>query len=531
MGILASALRAEDASRRPDADFWYSSAPSLGTFSGVAIGAEAALQSSPVWAATRLIADSVAMTPIITYSRRRDGGKDRAPEHPVYELLHDQPNQWQTAYAWKRMMMVHALLWGNGYSRIVSGPRGTVDQLIPLHPDGVRVQRIAGNKTYTSYSHGFYAGYSQYPTSTVRYQVLGSDGVWETVNDEDIFHLPGLSLDGVSGLCLMRYARESIALEIAAKRHSALAFGQGTRLSGILKVKGTLGKEAKDRLIESWQENKGGLANHFKSAILDDNADWIQTGMNNQDAQLLEQLNWSVEDVARFFNVPLHMIQHTSKETSWGSGIEQISLGFVTYSLLPWLTNWEQTIGKDLITARRTYFAEFLLDNLLRGDTKSRYEAYQIALGGNNGPGWMDGDEVRIRENMNPRGLTTIHQGPTGSPSGPSRPPVGAQAADNLHLRLMVRDAAARIVRKEISAMDRAFKRTGGSGEEWAVSVREFYSDHAAMVSAVLGISRADADRYALEQQQQMLIEPAAMDYWEGHRIDELAAIALGGEA
>lgn len=511
MGLLASVLRADTTvGRAPWDEFWYSSTPSLATYSGVSVGAETALQSSPVWAATRLIADSVAMTPIITYARRSDGGKNRAPDHPVYDLLHDQPNRWQTAYAWKRMMMVHALLWGNAYSRILPGSRGAVDQLMPLHPDSVRVENLPDGRG-------------------IRYQVRQKNGTEIPVNDEDMFHLPGLSLDGVSGLCLMRYARESIALEMAAKRHSALAFGQGTRLSGILKVKGSLSKEAKDRLIQSWNENKAGLNNHFKSAILDDQADWIQTGMNNEDAQLLEQLNWSVEDVARFFNVPLHMIQHTSKETSWGSGIEQISLGFVTYSLLPWLTNWEQTISKDLIVASRYYFAEFLLDNLLRGDTKTRYEAYQIAAGGQ--APWMIRNEIRLRENMNPlpgmdEPLQPLNMGPSGGPASPAR------ASDNLYLRLMVRDAAARIIRKEIAAMGGAERRTGGTGDAWRAAVSEFYTDHGRLVSQVLGLSAADTERYIGGQRDALLLDgPAAMDEWEPRCVEELMNLALGGDS
>lgn len=510
MGLLASALRGEDTSRAPWADYWYQPVGASGaTYSGVSVSADTALSSSPVWAATQLQSNSIAMAPIIMYGRLPDGGKERAWDHPLYELLHDQPNGWQTAYQWKSMMMVHALLWGNGYSQIKPGPRGDPAALVPLHPDGVRVEQLPDG-------------------GGIRYQVRQRDGREEPVNDEDMFHLPGLSIDGISGLSIIRYARESIGLELAAKRHSALAFGQGTTLSGILKVKGSLPKEAKDRLVQSWQGEKGGGANAFKSAVLDENADWIQTGMNNQDAQLLEQLGWSVEDCARFFNVPLHMIQHTSKETSWGTGIESIKNGYVTFSVMPWTMKWEQVILKDLIIAKRVYFAEFLLDVLLRGDTLTRYQAYQIALGGNNGPGWLKPNEVRIRENMNPEpGLDEINRGPSGPPPGGLPTPLPrAQASDNLHLRLMVRETAARLARMETAAVDKAGERGLLNAEAGRQARADFYAEHPRRLTMVLGISADSAERYCRGQQGESL----ACIWNEGQRTDELTALALGGD-
>lgn len=529
MGLLATSFRAEDAaSRSPLSNYWYTDFPGLGTFSGVTIGVEASLGSSVVWAATRLLAESLAMLPLLVYARRDDGGKNRAPNHPLYDILHGQANRWQTSFAWKRMMMVHALLWGNAYSRIVPGPRGAVDQLIPLHPEGVRVERISGNWTYTSYAHGTYSAVYPRPTQTVRYRVLAADGRWETVNDEDIFHLPGISLDGVSGLCVMRYARESIALEVAAKRHAALAFGQGTRLSGILKVKGTLSRDAKDRLLDSWQEQKGGLNNHFKSAVLDESADWIQTGMNNEDAQLLQQLNWSVEDVARFFNVPLHMIQHTSKETSWGSGIEALGIGFVTYSLMPWLTNWEQTVAKDLITSADTYFVRFLLAALLRGSTKERYEAYQIAAGGQ--APWITRNEVRILEDMNPLPglddpLRPLNMGPGGAVTGAA---LGEAATSNEYLRLFLRDAAGRVLRREMAAMSKLARRVGDDSAAWRREVESFYAEHLPVVMQTLRLGDEAARRFVAEQQASLVAHgPAAMDSWEPARIERLMNLAM----
>lgn len=507
MGLLASTLRAEEfANRAPWADYWYQPREAS-TYSGVNVTADTALSSSPVWAAIQLQSNSVGMTPIILYRRLRDGGKERATDHPIYDLLHDSPNQWQTAPEWVSMMMVHALLWGNGYSLIEPGQRGPVDQLIPLHPDGVRVERLPNNRGR-------------------RYMVRQEDGTWKAINDEDVFHLPGLSIDGISGLSIMRYARESIGLELAAKRHAALAFGQGTRLSGILKIKGSLSKEAKDRLLESWQDTKGGGANAYKSAVLDDQADWIQTGMNNEDAQLLEQLNWSVEDTARYINVPLHMIQHTTPSTSWGTGIESIKNGYVTFSVMPWTVKWQARIKKDLITANRVYFAEFLLDSLLRGDTLTRYQAYQIALGGNNSPGWMSPNQVRQIENMNPEpGGDEINRGPQPTPTSP---PAALGARDNLSLRLMVREAAARLARMETAAMEKADRKGLDDPGSWGPAVMAFYREHAGRLSSVLGISSGAAASYCREQADRL--GAGGFATWlddEAYRIDRLASLAL----
>ncbi len=512
MGLLASALRgSEFMDRNPLSDYWYypRSEPS---YSGVSVSADTALSSSPVWAAVQLLSNSIAMAPIILYRRLSDGGKERAPDHPLYDLLHDSPNPWQTAYQWKSMMMVHALLWGNGYSQIKPGPRGPVDMLIPLHPDGVRVETLADGQG-------------------IRYQLRQKNGTWQPVNDEDIFHLPGLSMDGISGLFIMRYARESIGLELAAKRHAALSFGRGTRLSGILKIKGSLSKEAKDRLVESWAEGKGGGENAYKVAALDDNVDWIQTGMNNEDAQLLEQLNWSVEDVARFINVPLHMIQHTTPATSWGTGIESIKNGYVTFSVMPWTVKWEQVIHKDLILAKRAYFAEFLLDILLRGDTLARYQAYQIALGGNNSPGWMSQEEVRSKENMNPQPEQgTLNPGPQPGATG-APPPTGTSARDNLSLRLMVREAAARVARMETAAMEKADRKAREDPDSWSNAVKAFYSDHKGRLSSVLGLTAADADHYCRMQVDSLLVLDQFGGWLENesYRIDDLVTDALDG--
>ncbi len=511
MGIVARLLSPQAMDRNPANDFWFTDiGTAVPSMSGVSVGAHTALQASPVWAAVRLLAESVAMMPLIVYRRRSDGGKERAWDHPLYDLLHDAPNPIQTAFAWKRLMMVHALLWGNAYSEILPGPRGPVDQLMPLHPDRVRVEQIPGG---------------------IRYQVHRQDGRWEPVNDEDMFHLPGLSLDGVSGLSVLRYARESIGLHLSAKGQAARSFGQGLKHTGVFKHPGKMSEPAQDRFRKSVQDLAGGWRNAGAFLIVEEGMEWIKTGMTNEEAEMIAQLDWSVPDCARYFNVPLHMIQQESKDTSWGSGIEGMKNEFVTFSVMPWGTNWQDTIRKDLIVANRLYFAEFLTEALLRGNTKDRYEAYQIAVGGN-GP-WMTRNEVRVLENMNPLpGLDEPLQPLNMGPGGTSQAALAEAARSNGHLRTFLRDAAARVVRKEIAAMDRAAKRAGDVAAVWRQEVEAFYSDHGAFVTQLLRIGGDEADGYVAEQRADLLAHgPSAMDGWEPRRIDDLVKLALGGDS
>jgi HK97 family phage portal protein len=509
--VLARALARGIAALNPLDDRYYSMPGGGMSAAGVYITAESALAHSAVWACVRLLAESTASLPLLVYRRRLDGGKDRALDHPIYDLLHSGPNPQTTAFSFKRVEMVHALLWGNAYAQILPGPRGPVDRLRVLHPDGVRP--------------------ILQPDGTLAYRVNFKDGPRMLLDDE-VFHLPGLSLDGYQGLSVMQYAREAIGLGLQARQYQSRFFSQGGRLGGILKVKGRLSKDGKLKLKEDWTAGNSGAAGAYRVAVLDEDAEFQTIGLTAEDAQVLSSLEWSSQDSARFFNVPLHMIGDTSNVTSWGSGIEQLSLGFVTYSLMPWLVNWQDTIGKDLIIANRTYFAEFLVDALLRGDTLKRYQAYQLAAGGQ--APWMTRNEVRAAENRNPlEGLDEVLQPLNmGSTTGPnnsaSQQSLGEQARANPYLEVFVRDAAARVVRKEIAALSRAAKRAAGDAEAWRDAAVHFYAEHTTFVAETLRLEPEQARQYCVRQLGELLERgPRAMDDWEPDRIDDLVAHAL----
>jgi HK97 family phage portal protein len=486
----------------------------------VNVSAETALMSSAVWGCTRLIAESIAMMPIITYRRQSDGGKSRAWGHPLYDILHDDPNEQQTAFVWKRTMLVQALLYGGGYSRIVPGARGAVDQLVPIHADTIRVEQLADGG--------------------IRYQVRGPNGLESPLNAEDVFHLPGLSIDGINGMGLVQYARESIGLALAAEAYSAKFYAQNAQPGGLIKSPSKLDDTRFERLRDQWESRQQGPDNWHRVAILEGGAEWVQTGISPADAQLIEQLDWSAADVARFFNVPLHMIQLMTKSTSWGTGIEEMGIQFVTYTLQPWIQNFEQLIRKKLVVASRLYFAEFLMDSLMRGKLVERYQAYATGRQW----GWLSVNDVRQKENMNPveNGdgyMQPLNMSDLGAPPpvpakplppGSKDPPSPAKGggANQGHYYTLVHEAAGRVVRKETAAMGKAAGRCSCQ-DAWVEAVREFYATHPTFVQQVMGIDQERAEQWAAEQMAELLEGGAGeMADWETRRVGDLVALAMG---
>lgn len=414
MAILSSLFgrpRA-DAQRSPLDDFYYGPAP-LRTAAGVRIDRETALKLSAVWRCVHIIAGSVATLPLVVYRRLPNNGKERAPNHPLYDVLHTRPNAEQTSYEFREMLTAHLLLRGNAYAQIVPGARGVVDQLMPLHPDAVTPERRGGR---------------------VVYNVLDEDGRRKTLLDDEVFHVRGLSNDGLVGMGVLDYARETLGIGVAQDRFAGTFFSQAPQPGGVLEHPTVLKADALQALKEGWSEGFSG-ANAHKTPVLQGGTKYHQlaVGLTAEQAQLIAAREFTIQDVARWFGVPNHLVGETTKETSWGSGIEQMSLGFVVYTLMPWLTRWEQRIGHDLILAPG-YFAEHIIDALLRADTKTRYEAYQIAAGGS--APWMNRNEIRRLENLNPLdGLDEVLQpsGMTSAGSPPTRPAADEALAAETH--------------------------------------------------------------------------------------------------
>lgn len=462
-------------SRNADDDRWWGGAATQ-SMAGVSVDVDAALKISAVWACVRLLSETIASLPLNMYQRRSDGGRELAPTHPLQSVLHDQPNANQTSIDFRNMMTGHVLLRGDAYAEIVPGARGAVDQLLPIHPDRVTVERLAGGR--------------------LRYQVRQNDGARRPYNQESIFHLRGPSRDGLTGMSIIDYARDSFGVSLAAEHYGSRFFRSDSRPGGILKTLRKLSPEAKARLKSQWQSAHSG-GNQSRVAVLEEGVEWQSVGVTPEQAQFLGTREFHAEDVCRWFGVPPHMIGLTSKATSWGSGIEEMGIGFVTYTLLPWLTRWQQTISKDLIIAPGMYFAAFTVEGLLRGDIGKRYGAYATARQW----GWMSVNDIRRLENMNPVDGGDVYLQPMNMLNAGEGDRSRAEAqgrrelASGEHYRLLAEEAAGRLVRKEMAAVMQMLSR-GGSHTD----INDFYGRHANLVAQTLRVPFEVAQNFCLGQ-------------------------------
>lgn len=390
--------------RGPADDFLYNDAPYFGpTGAGVYVGPDSAMRATAVLACVRVLSDSVAQIPRHLYERVTQGSsnKRRATEHPIYRLLHDTPNDQMTGYDFFKFMQMHLCLRGNAYAFIELTRGGEVRALIPLHPSNVQVKRLESGE--------------------IEYKVYEKQQ-WVKYPAGKILHVKGLSDDGVLGLSPIGEAREAVGLSLASESYGARFFGNGARPGIAIKVKGKMSADDKEKFGEDWQRRYGRGGAH-RPAVLDQETDLTTFGIPPEDAQFLETRQFQVEEIARIYGVPPHMIGAVSKVTSWGTGIEQQSIGFVTYTLQPWLENWAAALGRMLLTSdeRNRYFIEFLTDSLVKADIKSRYAAYWTGRQ----MGVLSANDIRDRENMNPlpAGVGDIYWQPVNMIEAGSTPP------------------------------------------------------------------------------------------------------------
>lgn len=360
-----------------DYEAWAAMGLTSPSAAGVSVSTEGSLRLAAVWACVRVLSQTMASLPLVVYERL-DRGKRRAPDHPLWELLHNEPNPLMTSYEWRQALMGHLALWGNAYSEIEMSGAGQVVALWPLRPDRmVEVWRTGDGLRY-------------------RYEL--PDGERVVLSGERVFHVRGLSSDGVLGYSPIATTRQAVALGLAAEEFGARFFGNDARPGGVLQHPGVLGDQAHGRLQKSWESRHGGLARSHRVAILEEGMTYQQIGIPPEDAQFLETRKFQAEEIARVFGVPAHKVGLLDRATF--SNIEHQSIEFVTDTVRPYAVQWEQAILSRLMGRgdRGRYFAEFLVDGLLRGDTVSRYQAY--ATGRQNG--WLSANDIRELENMNP---------------------------------------------------------------------------------------------------------------------------------
>ena len=386
MGILTGLFKSRDKPTDRTAGSSYSFFLG-GTAAGKYVTERSAMQMTAVYCCVRILSEAVASLPLQFYRYTDDGGKEKAVEHPLYFLLHDEPNPEMTSFIFRETLMTHLLLWGNAYSQIIRNGKGEVIALYPLMPDRMKVKRDSDGRIYYEYT--------VYDSDDVEGR-KGTDKAGRTVKlqPSDVLHIPGLGFDGLVGYSPIAMAKNAIGLAIATEEYGSKFFANGAAPSGVLEHPGTIKDPSKVR--ESWQATFGGSGNANKIAVLEEGMKYTPISISPEQAQFLETRKFQIDEIARIFRVPPHMIGDLEKSSF--NNIEQQSLEFVKYTLDPWVSRWEQAMVRALLTPdeKKKYFFKFNVDGLLRGDYQSRMSGYATARQN----GWMSANDIRELEQM-----------------------------------------------------------------------------------------------------------------------------------
>lgn len=352
-----------------------------GSSAGKNVNERSAMQMTAVYSCVRILAEAVAGLPLHLYRYKEDGGKERAIDNNLYHLLHDEPNKEMSSFIFRETLMTHLLLWGNAYAQIIRNGKGEVVALYPLMPNKMQVDRDENGELYYIYTR------SSDEAKTM-------EGVTVYLTPRDVLHIPGLGFDGLVGYSPIAMAKNAIGLAIATEEYGAKFFANGAAPSGVLEHPGTI--KDPSRLKENWNSTFGGSANSGKVAVLEEGMKYTPISISPEQAQFLETRKFQIDEIARIFRVPPHMVGDLEKSSF--SNIEQQSLEFVKYTLDPWVIRWEQSLSRALLNEdeKRKYFFKFNLEGLLRGDYESRMSGYAVARQN----GWMSANDIRELENM-----------------------------------------------------------------------------------------------------------------------------------
>lgn len=341
---------------------------------GKPVTEESALQITAVYACVRVLAETLAGLPLHVYRYNNSGGKEKYRKHSLYKLLHDEPNPEMTSFAFRETLMSHLLLWGNAYAQVIRDGAGVVRALYPLMPNRMAVKRSESGRVYYEYSR--------------------ESGEQVPLTAENVLHIPGLGFDGLVGYSPIDMAREAIGLAMATEEYGAKFFANGAAPGGALEHPGTI--KDPQRVKESWNATYQGSQNAHRVAVLEEGMKYTPIGISPEQAQFLETRKFQINEIARIFRVPPHMIGDLEKSSF--SNIEQQSLEFVKYTLDPWVIRWEQAIYRRLLaeSEKDSVSVKFNVDGLLRGDYESRMNGYAVARQN----GWMSANDIRELENL-----------------------------------------------------------------------------------------------------------------------------------
>lgn len=350
------------------------------TSAGRPVTERSAMQMTAVYSCVRILAEAIAGLPLHVYRYKDGGGKEKALDHPLYPLLHDEPNPEMTSFVFRETLMTHLLLWGNAFAQVIRNGRDEIIGLYPLMPNRMTVGRDEAGRLYYEYQR-------TWDEPTGRFETV-------TLAARDVLHIPGLGFDGLVGYSPIAMAKNAIGLAQATEDYGASFFANGAAPGGVLEHPGTIKDPA--RVRESWQSTFGGARNGNKIAVLEEGMKYTPISVSPEQAQFLETRKFQINEIARIFRIPPHMIGDLEKSSF--SNIEQQSLEFVKYTLDPWVIRFEQAITKTLLSPREKpqIYVKFNLEGLLRGDYESRMNGYAVARQN----GWMSANDIRELENL-----------------------------------------------------------------------------------------------------------------------------------
>lgn len=380
MGIFSGLFRSRDAPKNSTSGSAYRFFLG-GSTSGKNVNERSAMQMTAVYSCVRILSEAVAGLPLHLYRYGADGSKEKAEDNLLYFLLHDEPNPEMTSFVFRETLMTHLLLWGNGYAQIIRNGKGEVVALYPLMPNRMMVNRDDKGQLYYEYQ-------------TSNDDAKTTKGGTVRLKPTDVLHIPGLGFDGLVGYSPIAMAKNAIGMAIACEEYGAKFFANGATPGGLLEYPGTV--KDPERVRESWNKGFGGSNNANKVAILEEGMKYTPISISPNEAQFLETRKFQINEIARIFRVPPHMVGDLEKSSF--SNIEQQSLEFVKYTLEPWLIRWEQSMARVLISQgdKADYFIKFNVDGLLRGDYESRMNGYATARQN----GWMSANDIRELENL-----------------------------------------------------------------------------------------------------------------------------------
>lgn len=475
MGFLTKAFERRDVSVVGDElrRAWKSAAP----LAGVPVTQETALTFSAVFAAHKILAESVAMLPLFLL-KRNARGKEPATNKRLYSVLHDVANPEMDAYLVRETLTGHLVGWGRAHAKLDYNADGEITAMWPIPPGRVEVKRNLNRELV--------------------FDVTLPDGGKKTYRSDEMLYLRGMSPDGINVYTPIKLMKQGISLALAAESFGASFFGNGASPNGVLESPKKLSDPAYQRLKESWNDQHQGVGNANKMAILEEGLQWKDTSMPNDDAQYLQTRVFQVEEISRWYRIPPSMLAMTEKAMTYAS-VEAFGMQFVTYTLYPWLVRWEKAISMQMLLERERskYFAEHLMTALLRGDTPARYTAY----GQGRQWGWLSVNDIRELENMNPIENGDIYLTPSNmTVAGKEKSTVDAPRVQRSYLPVWS-DALGRVLRRESSDIRAAAgkhlaKRGAEAFMDW---LGHFYEEHrgfivSALMPAALGYADLVAD-------------------------------------